>query len=290
MEEKQFRYQLIRYVPDLLRMEPQNIGIIVQDESGVTCRLWTRFRPLGDKPDFDYANYRKWREFFEAEVNGPQVALFQPPRNSPEFLEFLQSRCKGSYIVTHPLKGTMETHDIVEARDFLYETLVMRREEEPEPAEQPVQRFREQLQANKLDRHPLLRIDEYINLPSGEPVLFHWHYDRNHGSNERVLIEPVQWLGRIRATQLELEHALSAVAKVKDAHIPARLIVVMDDPEPPSQYAKDATKRLYENVLRGRDQIRLIADEVVKTASEAESLVSRVQGELSELTQQRWSA
>ncbi len=75
MSERDYLYQIIRYVPDLRRMEPQNIGVVVQGQFGVSCRIWTHFRPLGDKPDFDYGNFRKWREFFEAEINGPQIGM-----------------------------------------------------------------------------------------------------------------------------------------------------------------------------------------------------------------------
>src|SRR5260370_22457699 len=49
MSEKEYNYQIIRYIPDLRRMEPQNIGVLVQGDLGTTCRLWTHFRPLGDK-------------------------------------------------------------------------------------------------------------------------------------------------------------------------------------------------------------------------------------------------
>src|SRR5258706_189055 len=139
MNEKPYLYQIIRYVADLRRMEPQNIGVLVQSDSQVKCRMWFHFVPKGDKAkDFDYANFRKWREFFEDEVNGPQIALFQPDRHTREFLEYLQSRCKGNYIVTPPLHVAMQTNNIEEVTDYLYEMLVRSPEEEPEPPEQPV--------------------------------------------------------------------------------------------------------------------------------------------------------
>jgi hypothetical protein len=284
MNEQYYLYQIIRYVPDLRRMEPQNIGVVVQGELGVTCRLWTHFRPFGEKGDFDYANFRKWREFFEAEVNGRQIKMFQPPRNSPKFLEYLQSRCKGNYILTRPLQIEMQA-DLDAVRDFLYETLVRSPEEESEPAEQPVRRFREQLQSRKLERNPFFRRDEYVILPSGESELFHWQYERNHGSNVRVLIEPVQWLDKIRITQLELEHVLSAAKKLRDEKFPAHLIVVMDEVAHPSKLAKDSTVRLYENYLEGKETLRQLSDEVISRASESEELVARIEKELMERIQ-----
>jgi hypothetical protein len=280
MNERPYLYQIIRYVPDLRRMEPQNIGVLVQGEFRVTYRLWTHFRPLGDKPDFDYANFRKWRDFFEAEVNGPQIALFQPPRHSPEFLEYLQSRCKGNYIVTRPLHVAMRTDNVEEVRDYLYETLVRPPDEEPQPAEQPVRRFREQLQAKKLEGNPSLRRDEYVILPNGDSEIFHWQYEKNHRSNERVLIEPVQWLGRIRYTQLELAHVLSAAKKLHEAKFPAEFIVVMDEVAHPTKLAKDATKRLYENYLEGKKTLELLSDEVISKVSDSEKLVRRIENDI----------
>jgi hypothetical protein len=283
MSERDYLYQIIRYVPDLRRMEPQNIGVVVQGQFGVTCRIWTHFRPLGDKPDFDYGNFRKWREFFEAEINGPQIGMFQPPRQSPDFLEYLQSRCKGNYIVTRPLHIEMQEQDDEEVTKYLYEMLVRSPEEEPEPAEQPVRRFREQLQSKKLDRNPFLRRDEYVILPSGEAELFHWQYERNHGSNTKVLIEPVQWLDRIRFTQLELDHVLSAAKKLRQSKLRAHLVVVMDEVTPPSKLAKDSTKRLYENYLEGKKSLQKLSDEVISRAVESEELVFQIEKDLKEL-------
>lgn len=288
MNERPYLYQIIRYVPDLRRMEPQNIGVLVQGQSQLRYQLWTHFRPHfrpGDKkPDFDYLNFRRWREFFEEEVYGPQIALFQPPRNSPEFLEYLQTRCGGNYVVTRPLHVTMRTEDIDEVTEYLYGTLV-RSPEAPEPAERVVQRFREELGAKRLDKNRLLRQDEYVDLPNGEAQLFHWQYDRNHGSNERVLIDKIQWMGRIRLTQLELEHVLNAVRKVRAAHFPAHLVVVMDEVEPPSPGKRDATKRTYENYVEGQKALRLETDEVIARLDESQNLVARIETDLREAVQ-----
>jgi len=282
MSDPSYLYQIIRYVPDLRRMEPQNIGILVQSQFGVTCRLWNHFRPLGDRGDFDYANFRKWREFFEAEINGRQIKMFQPQRESSEFLEYLQARCKGNYVLSRPLHVEMQTDKLEVVRDYLYETLVRSPEEESEPAEQPVRRFREKLQARKLDRHPLLRRDEYITLPKGDSELFHWQYSKNHGSDVRVLIEPVQWLDRIRYTQLELEHVLRAARKLRENKFPAHLIVLMDEVARPSKLAKPATIQLYENYIKGKKALKGLSDEVISNASQSEELVSRIEKDLNE--------
>lgn len=282
MSNPSYLYQIIRYVRDLRRMEPQNIGVVVQGEFGLAFRLWNNFRPMGDRGDFDYANFRKWREFFEAEINGRQIKMFQPPRESAEFLDYLQSRCKGNYLLTRPLQVEMQTENVEGVRDYLYETLVRSPEEEAEPAEQPVRRFREQLQARKLDRHPLLRRDEYIALPNGDTELFHWQYSKNHGSNTRVLIEPIQWLDRIRYTQLELEHVLLAAKKLREQEFPAHLIVVMDEVARPPKSARGATVQLYENYIEGKKALKKLSDEVVSNTSQSVELVGRIERDLAD--------
>jgi hypothetical protein len=283
MKEIPYRYQIIRYVPDLERMEPQNIGVIVQGSFNVVSKIWTRFRPLGEKPDFDYANFRKWREFFDEEVNGPQISMFQPPRTDPLFLEYLQSRCKGNYILTHPLNIVMQTDEIEEVRDYLYRRLVKTPDSDSEPAEQPVRRFREQLQARKLHKNPRLRSDEYLELPNGESELFKWQYQRNHGSDQRILIEPIQWLDRIRLTQIELDHVLRAAEKVRKSGLNAQLIVVMDEVKTPSEDARPSTKHLYDNYVRGKEELKGLSDEVISSAQQSESLVARIEHDLQEL-------
>ena len=283
MKETPYLYQIIRYVPDRERMEPQNIGVIVQGQFDVVSKVWTRFRPLGEKPDFDYVNFRKWREFFDEELNGPQISMFQPRRTDPLFLEYLQSRCKGNYLLTRPLSIVMQTDQIEEVRDYLYQRLVRSPDADHEPADQPVRRFREQLQARRLDRNPLLRRDEYLNLPNGESELFHWQYQRNHSSDQRILIEPIQWLDRIRLTQIELDHVLRAAARVRKSGLNAQLIVVMDEVKPPLNNARPSTRQLYDNYMRGKEELQQLSDEVVANAQESEFLVDRIEEDLRQL-------
>jgi hypothetical protein len=282
MKEISYLYQIIRYVPDLERMEPQNIGVIVQGSGQTISKVWKHFRP-SDKRDFDYSNFRMWREFFEEEINGAQVSMFQPDRGSPEFLTYLQSRCKSNYLVTRPLSIITKTDSAEEVRDYLYKRVVSPPETDEVPALQPVRRFREQLQEKKLDKHPKLHKDEYLLLPNGDSELFKWQYERNHGSDQRVIIEPVQWLDRIRYTQMELEHVLSAAKKLREASLNALLVVVMDEVSVPSPNAKPSTEQLYENYIEGKEVLKGLSDEIVTTPEEAEVLATRIQNDLAQL-------
>lgn len=283
MNEVPYLYQIIRYVSDLERMEPQNIGVVVQGLGRTVARLWKYFRPLGEHRDFDYLNFRKWREFFEEEINGAQISMFQPSKDSHEFLEYLQSRCKSNYLMTRPLRFIGQVDSIEEVRDYLYDRLVKRQNDSQEPALQPVQRFREELHIKKLDKHPRFKKDEYIHLPNGDSELFKWQYERNHGSNQRVIIEPVQWQNKIRITQIELEHVLRAAEKVRESHLNAKFIVVMDEVQPPPEHAKSSSSQLYENYIQGKETLKGLTDEVVSSIAESERLANRIEADLKEL-------
>jgi hypothetical protein len=283
MKEVSYLYQIIRYVSDLERMEAQNIGIVVQGEGQTVARLWKHFRPLGEKRDFDYLNFRKWREFFEEEITGAQISMFQPPRNSPQFLEYLQSRCKSNYLMSRPLRFVSQVDRVEEVRDYLYDRLVKPQNDNQELALQPVQRFREELQIKKIDKHPRFKQDEYVHLPNGDSELFKWQYEKNHGTNQRVIIEPVQWLNKIRITQIELEHVLRAAKRVRESHLNAKFIVVMDDVQPPPQNAKSSSSQLYENYMQGKETLKHITDEIVSSADESEELVNRIEADLKQL-------
>ena len=70
---------------------------------------------------------------------------------------------------------------------------------------------------------------------------------------------------------------------MRAAKFRAHLIVVMDSVAHPSPQAKDATKRLYANYIKGQETLSLESDEVVSTLSETEDLVGRIESDLKEM-------
>jgi hypothetical protein len=57
----------------------------------------------------------------------------------------------------------------------------------------------------------------------------------------------------------------------------------MDEVTPPSQLAKESTKRLYENYLQGKKSLQKLSDEVISRAVESENLVSQIEKDLKDL-------
>ena len=43
MGEKLFHYQILRYIPDLKRMEPRNFGVILQTDDRTEAKMNTNF-------------------------------------------------------------------------------------------------------------------------------------------------------------------------------------------------------------------------------------------------------
>ena len=106
------RYFLAKYVPDLTRMEPRNVGVIVWTPEGVDARFLaeTPDRP-GEVdgrsiPSFvtNAQAYKQWVAYWRKELDrweieptrgGPAV-----PRSSPDFLDALARKGRGNFLLT----------------------------------------------------------------------------------------------------------------------------------------------------------------------------------------------
>jgi len=94
-----YHYSLIRYVPDPDRMEPVNVGLVLQGDGGLDFRL----NPHASKrKEIDTEQFRRWKDFFEAEIRGPHLPLFQPERESARFFRYLSDLCGGPVFLSNP--------------------------------------------------------------------------------------------------------------------------------------------------------------------------------------------
>ena len=138
----EYQYVLIRYVPDRERMEPVNVGLILQGAG----RLDFRFSPHAAKrKEIDTEAFRRWREFFKTEIRGAAAPLFHPERTSPQFLRYLEELCEGPVVLSRSLYFGTEPHrnfdDVLES---LYKRLVAPPEIiSPSAATRPTGRFRQ---------------------------------------------------------------------------------------------------------------------------------------------------
>lgn len=106
-----YRFQVAKFVPDLLRDEPRNIGIILWSRERVVARF------LGEKPErpgevdgrsipafvTDPSVYRQWVRFWQAEIKKPGIEPIRGgaliPRASDAFLPALRESGRGSYVL-----------------------------------------------------------------------------------------------------------------------------------------------------------------------------------------------
>lgn len=266
MDKFLYRYQILRYAADLRRMEQQNVGIVLQSNSQITCRFNSHFR---DGANFDFSNYRAWREFFITEIFGKAAGIFQPERTKVEFLEFLRSRCRGNYSLTPPLHLTMATGNIKEVETYLFETLVKPPKDEGAKDLQPVQLFQEELDRRKIANSRFLKRNGVFQIAKGVQELVEYQYERNHGADMPVLIQPVRWLPSVQATRGSIEAAEKLVESIYESKVRAEVIVVVNEFKSMTSVDKETRRWLQQRL----DEVKTTISSKVKLVDDKDGAV-----------------
>ena len=105
------RYLIAKYIPDLRRVEPRNVGVVVWSTCGVAGRF------LAEKPGrpgevdgrsippfvTSFDAYKQWIEFWQTQLQRPELTALdgaqRASRNSEQFLDVLQSYGKGNFVL-----------------------------------------------------------------------------------------------------------------------------------------------------------------------------------------------
>lgn len=118
------RFLLAKYVPDLKRMEPRNIGLFLWAKGKVRCKFL-------DAPDFvnDLSTYERWKEYWKYEIGGDAVTPATGSRvsiSTPECMDALLTMQKGNYILVDAgeLVQDVRVREVESALDFLFHELV----------------------------------------------------------------------------------------------------------------------------------------------------------------------
>ena len=105
------KYLLAKYIPDLYRFEPRNIGVIVWSPLGVEARFLAEFPNRPGEVDGRFipnfvasANaYKQWIRYWRDAITG---AFLRPlgggevvSSSSPRFIETLQQTARGNFVV-----------------------------------------------------------------------------------------------------------------------------------------------------------------------------------------------
>lgn len=280
MQTHRYRYQILRYIADLRRMEPQNIGVVVQSDFAVSCRFNAHFRAGSE---FDSANFRAWREFFRTEIFATAAGIYQPERTKIEFLEFLRGRCRGNYSLTAPLDLVMASAAIRDVEDHLFETLVKPPREEAPKNLQPVQLFQNELERRKLTNNRFLKRNGIFQIASGIEELVEYQYERNHGADMPVLIQPVRQLPSIQATRGSIEAAENFVESIHDSRVRAEVIVVVNEFKPMPSVDKETMKWLQKRLERAKIHMASRVKELIDDKKGAIQLADTVEQDIKDL-------
>lgn len=129
-------YLIAKYVPDLFRNEPINIGVVVWVDGGVVCRF------LGQREDgaidgrslssqvSSVQNYKSWVEMWCSKANSDRLvsrAEYESVlKSDPKFLDVLAESGKGNYVIEKGGEILEEVNqtNASDVLDFLFRRLV----------------------------------------------------------------------------------------------------------------------------------------------------------------------
>lgn len=271
-----YLYTLIRYVPDLDRMEPVNVGVILQGAGRIDVRLSPH---AAKRKDIDTQVFGRWRQFFLDEVRGGPAPLFQPEKTSPRFLTYLQQLCEGAVILSRPLVlevGTATTFD--SALGDLYDRLVAPPETtSPAAAHRSTGRFRQVAEARQfakrgMKKHAHVVIDQ-------KPL---WMAYRQVANGRVIAIDKVEVDREIGKTANEIErlpHILDQLPAFLGTGLgrPTRHVLLADILQQPFTDQPDAEFAAMRDDLEAAvERVRKAGSQVLRTVLEAEKLADEL--------------
>jgi hypothetical protein len=136
------RYLLAKYVPDLTRMEPRNVGVIVWAEGEIAARF------MGEKPNrpgevdgrkkpnfvSNVNAYKQWIEYWRLIASAPSFRLAsgsEVPRESEKFVVALENASRGNFLLvaSGEVLDSVEPSDLQALSESLFSTLVEREDD-----------------------------------------------------------------------------------------------------------------------------------------------------------------
>lgn len=276
-----YRYVLVRYVPDHERMEPVNVGLILQGPG----KLDILFSPHAAKrKDIDTEAFRRWKEFFNTEVSGAAAPLFQPDRASPEFLRYLEELCEGPVVLSRSLYlGAEPTRTFDEVLASLYQRLVAPPEIiSPSAATRPTGRFRQVAEACDFVSRGMRR---HAHIVVASKRL--WMAYRQVINGEAIALDKVEVANQIGSTSYEIERLpriaqmLPKFAGTKIDGKPTRYILLVDDLSKPfTNQSHEEFEAMRDDLQKAVAQIGKKGGQIIGSAKEAEAFAGELDRKL----------
>ena len=222
------RYALIRFIPDMARMEPINFGVVLQGSGKIDFKLNPNF---AKRKDVETAVYQQWRNFLAEEIRGEDMPLFQPRKDSVEFLTHLAMLCEQTVSMTRPLVISADKDEsFEEILDSLFAKLVLPPESpKPEPLPRPTSRFRE-IEEDKQFRRRGMKKHPYLTLPGDK----RWNAYRQLLNGENIVIDKIEVRNEVGLTADEIQKLASGVESFLERFLtgqqqPTRYYLLADD-------------------------------------------------------------
>jgi hypothetical protein len=277
------RYMLIRYVPDAERMEPINVGIILQGQGKVDVRL----NPHATKrKEVDTPAFRKWKQFFNEEVTGDTVPLFQPDKTSPRFLQYLEELCEGPILLTRPLTVSVQSSSAFsEVFEDLFERLVLPPERVSAVENQrPTGRFRKIADERQFRQRGM---KSYVHVPTTSSQSQSWMAYRQVLNGEYIAIDKVEVARELGRTATEIDKLmlvkslLQQFIENKIVGKSTRYVLLADEmPEPFAEQSADEFQAMRNDLDSTADHIRKLGGQVLRSSAESEHFANELDQKL----------
>lgn len=195
------RYLLVKYIPDLQRMEPRNIGVILWSPAGITARfLKEKPHRLGDVdgrevPSWIHVSaYKQWLKFWRTEIGKEWIKPYRGggdlvTSTDPRFLDALMTSGNGNFILADGgfLLDSIDRDGLQDAVDHLYTTLVLTKDEEMVKDVSLVDACEAIIRKTKLKTNQYFKPHHPVKCRIGNTVtLLDFNYYYGNGTPERL--------------------------------------------------------------------------------------------------------
>ena len=283
----QYIYSLIRFVPDLERMEPINVGIILQTPEKIDFKMSPH---AAKRKDVDTAIFQRWRSFLEEEIRGEAVPFLQPPKHSPEFVRYLHGLCDRTVSISNPL-FLSEPPDVPfeDVLQRLYDRMVAPPEQtRKEQASRPTSTFRD-LEEAKQFRKRGMKKHSYIELPDTK----RWNAYRQVVNGENIVVDKVEVANIVGQTADEIQKLSSGVDAflerflVRDQRsMPPRYVLIADDLREKFTEQTDADYRAMKDELdRVLELVSHRGGQVIRRSEEVQGFAEEIDRKLPSLVE-----
>lgn len=261
------KYLLVKYIPDVHRFEPRNIGVIVWSPFGVEARFVAEHPSRPGEVDgrsipgfvTSASAYKQWVRYWRDAI---YAAAIQPPRggelvpaSSPAFIETLQQTSRGNFAVVDAgsILDAVSEEELPTVANQLFAQLV----ESSSPEEQRDLGFEELcdqlMERTQLTKHRNFHVQYPVKYTvRGVEEEYVFSHALANGTLERLyqrfpIPKRMSQIQKNRdATAWSLEHLLEAQTITPD-----KIVLLMDaTPEQQAQTEVDKTIRLLASMSR----------------------------------------